>query len=1159
MLSTATQQQAIRAYLGQIESVQQRGNATEHSYRPAMKALLDSFAPNAQVTNEPKRIKCGAPDFVVARQIGGQWLNVAYVEAKDVGVNLAEIETTDQLQRYRGALPNLILTDQLEFRAYVAGNLRQTVRIGHFNAHGKLEAEPDSMETLAALLDQCLNASPESIATARDLAGRLAKLAHLIRDLMIEAFKNNEVTPMIADLRSALAETLLPHFKDADSTPDFADMFAQLLTYALFAARANHPAGQVFTRQTAAAGIPKTNPFLRQLFPMITGVDLDREAFAGFVDDLVALLNYADMDKILAEFGRREGFDDPIVHFYETFLTAYNPQLRELRGVYYTPQPVISYVTRSVDQILREQFDCRDGLADRSKMPTESGTEQHKVLILDPAAGTGAFLYQIVDFIRERYRARGDAGLWPGYVRDHLLPRLFGFELLVAPYAVAHLKLGMQLAALDLPPAERPTWAYDFKRDERLNVYLTNTLDEAEHEIHTLWGPLRVIAEEAKAASKIKRDLPIMVIVGNPPYSGHSANQGKWITDLLHGRIPGQPGYFEVDGQPLNERNPKWLNDDYVKFIRFAQWRIEQTGQGVLAFITNHGYLENPTFRGMRQQLMRAFDDIYVLDLHGNARKHERAPDGSADENVFDIQQGVAIALFIKRPTTPGGMAAGVSPGIKTLRLTAPPPEGGDSERLQPISGDSDGVSGTIHYEGSSAHRQQPPLGGSDDSRMALASGDTISRITPPGDAHPATIHHAELFGTREHKYDWLRSHDFATMPWQAVNPTTPQYLFVPRAADDEAEYNAGWSVRDILPVNVLGFQTHRDDFAIAYDAATMRQRIQDMRDTRLSDSELREKYAIRDSQEWHVADVRAQLRADSHWTDALIDCMYRPFDRRPCYFSDMTMDRPRRELLNHVVGKYNLCLLVSRQQATTGFRHCWIADIPANDCVVSTTSHEANQVFPLYLYPEAGRLLDAPPYPPGKNGRVPNLAPKFVAELAACVGLTFVADGRGDLQTTFGPEDALHYLYAALHSPTYRERFAPFLKTDFPRIPLPDDRAEFVRLCAIGAQLAALHLLDPAREWSDAARFPVKGDNRVETGYPKHDADRVYLNKTQYFAGVSDAVWTFQVGGYQVADKWLKDRRGRELSGDELEQYGRIVNALAETIRLMGEIDGGG
>ncbi len=471
--------------------------------------------------------------------------------------------------------------------------------------------------------------------------------------------------------REAFAKVLIADLGLPDKTPDFADMFAQTLAYGLFTARVmdtsplSSPRSRGerggFTRQEAQYLIPKSNPFLRDFFIQITGPQLDDEPFASFVDDLVNLLAHTDMTAVLADFGRRTRQEDPVVHFYETFLAAYDPKLREARGVYYTPEPVVSYIVRSVDYLLKSRFNCPEGLAQplphtpspKSGRGPGGGVKNknRQDLILDPATGTGTFLYAVIDHIRQQFMRQENAGMWPGYVKNHLLPRLFGFELLMAPYAIAHFKLSLQLAGRDLPDNLTAQWAYHPADGERLGVYLTNALEEP-HEMTGLPLFTQWVADETNAANEVKQLLPVLVVMGNPPYSGHSANKSDWISDLLKGKLPDGSktgNYFEVDGQPLGERNPKWLQDDYVKFIRFGQWRIEQSGGGVLAFISNNGYLDNPTFRGMRQSLMQTFTEIYLLDLHGNAKKRETTPDGGKDENVFDIMQGVAIGLFVKR------------------------------------------------------------------------------------------------------------------------------------------------------------------------------------------------------------------------------------------------------------------------------------------------------------------------------------------------------------------------------------------------------------------------------------------------------------------------------------------------------------------------------
>ncbi|MDP9238488.1 MAG: N-6 DNA methylase [Chloroflexota bacterium] len=568
--------------------------------------------------NEPKRVACGAPDFAILRGTGGSAQTVGYVEAKDPAVQLLAIhrdserarpatENGKQLKRYRAGIQNLLFTNSLEFRWYVDGRLRTTTNFGSL-VRDTVRVDTLSSEALLGQLQGFLSYDPPPVSNPRDLADRMARIAHLIRDLVMTAFATEQESDTLKDMYRAFVEVLLP----ALPKEQFADMFAQTLTYGLFAARVNHDKPARFRRQDAATEIPKTNPFLRRFFGAITGVALDDEPYAGFVDDLVQLLANTDMHAVLADFGKRTRQLDPVVHFYETFLRVYDPELRELRGVYFTPEPVVAYIVRSIDDLLRTRF-ASGGLADTARMPAaiEDGiSPSHRVLVLDPACGTGTFLYAVIDLIREGMAA--NAGKWSGYVRDHLLPRINGFELLMALYAVAHLKLGMQLAALDLPEASRAAWAYDFASHERLGVFLTNTLEEAAQRSDLLMGAF--ISDEANAAGQLKRDLPIMVVLGNPPYSGESANPstrkekvkkgqryrrrmgGRWDwatakSDLV-ATVPTFIGqllddYHHVRGKPLGERNPKWLQDDYVKFIRFGQWRIDKTGAGVLAFVTN--------------------------------------------------------------------------------------------------------------------------------------------------------------------------------------------------------------------------------------------------------------------------------------------------------------------------------------------------------------------------------------------------------------------------------------------------------------------------------------------------------------------------------------------------------------------------------------------
>ncbi|MBE3032437.1 MAG: N-6 DNA methylase, partial [Actinobacteria bacterium] len=631
---------AFRDYLTEVGRDLAAGNATEHTHRPALKALLIALDPDVRPVNEPRRIECGAPDYIVTRND----LPVGYIEAKDVGRSLDEIERDEQLKRYRESLSNLILTDYLEFRWFKDGEKQQTARIAYVGDSGKLRPDREGQKQAAAMFGAFLAQEPPIVGKPEDLAKRMAALTRIVRDIVRSALEHDRsggspLREQLEGFRRVLIHDL--------GEEQFADMYAQTIAYGLFAARVNAPADEHFSRQHAAYDLPKTNPFLRQMFGQIAGPELD-ERIAWAVDDLAELLARARMDLVLEDFGKRTRQEDPVVHFYETFLAAYDRKMREARGVYYTPEPVVSYIVRSVDHILKTEFGLPDGLADNSmiEVPVPGKPKEtrmvHKVQILDPACGTGTFLAQVIETIRDTVVAKHGAGMWPGYVHDHLLPRLYGFELLMAPYAIAHLKLGLRLKET----------GYDIEQSERLRVYLTNSLEEAHEREH---GQLNFfgnwLAEEADRASEVKRELPIMVILGNPPYSGQPANTGEWITQLLHG-VDGdssvtQADYFSVDGGPLGENNPKWLYDDYVKFIRFAQWRVEKTGAGVVGLITNHGFLSNPTFRGMRQSLMQSFDSLYLLDMHGNAQKREKAPDGGRDENVFDISVGAAVSLLV--------------------------------------------------------------------------------------------------------------------------------------------------------------------------------------------------------------------------------------------------------------------------------------------------------------------------------------------------------------------------------------------------------------------------------------------------------------------------------------------------------------------------------
>ena len=1007
---------ALGAYRREMACLRASGRATEHSYRPALRTLIEALGGDGvRALDEPAHTACGAPDFIVER--GG--VPVGHVECKDVGAHLDRAEVGEQLRRYRDGLPNLILTDYLEFRWYAAGSPRMSARL----------ADPGGAAGVAALFEAFFAADGPRVGDARELARRIAAKARLLRDGIARILAQDGAAGPLGDLLAAYRRVLI-----ADLSPAaFADLQAQTAACGLFAARCLHdPRAGRFTRQAAA--FAETTPFLRDLFGRIAGPGIDPR-IAWIADDLADLLDRADMAAVLAAFGRRE---DPVVHFYEDFLAAYDPALRERRGVYYTPEPVVGYVVRSIDRLLRDRFALADGLAQAA----DDGTRP--VLILDPAAGTGTFLREAVACIRATVEAKGLAGAWPDYARDRLLPRLFGFELLMAPYAVCHLKLALEIggAGLRLPAGRR------------LGVFLTNALEEA-HEGTTGALFAHEIAREAASADAVKREKPVMVVLGNPPYSGHSANKGRWIAGLLRGRdgAAATGSYFHVDGRPLGEKNPKWLNDDYVKFIRFAQWRIERTGEGVLGFVTNHAWLDNPTFRGMRRSLMETFDEIRLLDLHGNAKKKERAPDGSKDENVFDIQQGVAIGLFVKRRG---------------------------------------------------------------------AGGD------------PARVFHADLWGAREDKagggkYGWLAANDVETTEWTELAPKPPFYLFVPRDETLSEEYEAYAGIAEIFPLNSVGIVTTHDQFAISWTREEADRQGRAPSGHRVGGGGARPLAALfAEPVAVPPGQTRARRRrvAGPDRAGALPPVRHARDRVRP----QRRRHAPRARHAPHA-GRAKPGAL--RRARRTGRR-------------VGRTGTSLSSRRPLRTSTCSGAAATASFLSTSIRRQTvrakPNLDPRFMDDL------------RGKLGLDFAPEDVFHYLYAVLHSPQYRRRYADFLKSDFPRIPLTGDRDLFADLARLGNRLADLHLMEA--EGQDPPAFPVAGSNRITRA--RHAGDRAWINDDQYFDGVARTTWEFAVGGYRPAEKWLKDRKGRTLALDDVERYRSLCAALAETPRLATAIDHG-
>ena len=761
-----SQKPIFASYFKDLATIARQGDAREESFYPALAAMFkavadDSGRPHVHVTTLPKPTEGGNPDF---RLWNGTDRIIGYVEAKRPSEErLDDVENSEQLRRYRSTFPNLLLTNFLEFRLYRNGVREQTVLAGRPLVLNQLQTTPpvERPDELSALLERFLDFALPKTFTAESLAVELAKRTRLLRDVVRDQYDDEADNPgMLLGFFDAFREYLI-----GSLTPEeFADLFAQTITYGLFAARIR--AGNGFNRRAAFDNIPHTIGVLRDMFRFISLGDLP-EPLAWCVDDLAEILAVADGPGILGHTYRQGKGSDPIVHFYETFLAQYDPDERERRGVYYTPEPVVGYIVRSLHGLLKSAFGLRDGLASEG------------VTLLDPAAGTMTFVSQAAQEAVAEFEAKYGSGGKADFIRQHVLKNFYALELMMAPYAVGHLKMSFFLEEL----------GHRLDDDERMPFYLTNTLDWKELEESRLPG-ISALAAESRLAGAVKKEKPVLLILGNPPYSGHSSNKGDWIRGLID-------DYKQVDGQPLGEKNPKWLQDDYVKFLRYAQWKIEQAGRGVVGMITNHSYLDNPTFRGMRQSLLCTFDDLYVLDLHGNALKKETAPDGSPDQNVFDIRQGVAIAFFVKR-------------------------------------------------------------------------GDSTS------DGRDGRLHHAERFGTRESKYDWLRAHDRDGTEWQALHPAPPHYLFVPRDEALEAAYSRFMPVPEVFPVHSVGIVTARDGLTIRWSADEVWSTVTVF--SRMEPELARQGYELgKDARDWKVELAQQDVLGSGPAHKRVVPILYRP------------------------------------------------------------------------------------------------------------------------------------------------------------------------------------------------------------------------------------------------------------------------------------------
>lgn len=1037
----------VADFIAKVQAVHKTGVAREHAYRPALHDLLKSLGDQITPVNDPAKCAVGAPDFIV---FDGE-IVIGHLEAKDLDIDLRKLKDANKKQheRYTGGLANLIYTNCLDWDFYRDGQLMASITIADFLMG--IQPKPEEFAALENLLLDFVAQRPQSITSPRDLAERMAGKAVLIKDVLFQTLRQDiELRTDLAGQFKAFKEHLIHDI----SSEDFADIYAETIAYGMFAARLHDRSLDTFSRFEALELLPKSNPFLRDLFGYIAGATLD-DRIAWVIDDLARVFQAANVKKLMEAFGKLTGQQDPFLHFYETFLAAYNPAKRKARGVWYTPEPVVNFIVRAVDEVLQTEFGLPEGLADTSKVTIDWDTgatdpkgkpvtikkEVHRVQILDPATGTGTFLAEVIKQIAPKVKDVAE-GMWSPYIERDLIPRLHGFELLMASYAMCHMKLDMILTELGYKPTGTPP---------RLGVYLTNSLEEGEREVRDLFMA-QWLTREAREANAIKRQTPIMCVVGNPPYNIMSGNLSEHQVSLI------EP-YRWVDGKRIKEKGmlqfEKNINNDYVKFIAFAEALILKTGFGVLGYVTSHAYLKSASFRGMRQRLMTTFDSVYILDLHGNSEIKEVTPNNIKDKNIFDIKQGVSVIIA---------------------------------------------------------------------TRLASKCPKT-----------PAKVQYAEFWGARDSKYARLSVDKVSSLDWADCKPASPNYTFHPSGAESGSYQTTFFSVAKLMSVYSSGVITARDEFSISEDGnALVRNAQQFAGNEHLSDVQIATKLGIAIKKGWDIGKARLRLRGVKDLSKIIYPISYRPLDTRKIIFDESVVWTTARSTMEHMLRGENIALVSARSEKSGTCSHFYISRFLVETKCGERTTQSA--VFPLYLYPSEQDL---------DQSRRINFDAKLYARLQTLA--KHPTHGTPDEVVVFD------YIYGVLHCPAYRATYAEFLKIDFPRIPWPASPDEFWDVSAKGTQLRKLHLMDPAT--IGPTPYPFKGEGNAVVEKPRLEDGKVWINATQYFDAAPETSWTFYIGGYQPAQKWLKDRRGRVLNFEDVKHYQRILKILAETDRIMQTI----
>lgn len=1049
--------QLFKEYLKQIYQRISKGDAREESFYSALEKLILSYGQSigkrADVTVLPKKSEAGNPDF---RVWDGQSKITGYIEAKPPTKQfLDEVENSEQLKRYLEAYPNVLLTNFFEFRLYRKGILwDKPVKISDFSLAKGIPQHPvvQHEEELKKLLSYFLDFTQPRIRSPKTLAEILAYKAGIMRDyVVLPTIKESE-----ENYFSWLYQSFKKHLIRNLNKQDFADLFSQTFTYGLSIAKYQYEAQQTlfgrktsdlpFTTKTAYDFIQKSFGILREVFKVISTQEMPKN-LEIIVDDIVDILNHTEIYKLLSETGE-SGKKDPIFHLYETFLLKYDKERKIKLGVFYTPLEVVSYIVNSTHALLKddELFNTPDGLASY-----KADSIEKSVTLLDPAVGTGTFFVSAVEKAIEEAKSKYSSS--PNYISDfirsHILPHFFAFEILIAPYVVNHLKVLFSLTEK----------GFEFKNSDSLKIFLTNTLEFHRKETAGFPGFFeKVLVTEQKNALEVKNKTPILIVIGNPPYSVSSQNEVDPKTPF--GK------FYESYKEKVRkeERNIQPLSDDYIKFLAFGHWKVKQAGKGIVGMITNNSYLDGLIHRDMRKKMLEDFDLIYILNLHGDAKRPKTTKDGKKDENVFDIRQGVSICLLVK-PEKP-------------------------------------------------AKKQ---------------------------------IFYQELIGPRKNKYQYLDTHDIKSTDWQELNPEEPYWFFVPKDFDLEEKYKNFISLEDIFKKRNAGIATGKDDILVDFNKDTLFRKfsVQEEELFRLTLKNQRIKESL--VQNWYKEMQKTDIKKQ------ILPYCYRPFDIRFTIYNSKILQRARKDLMDNLFYlKKNMAICVTNQTNLKKYTEAFLSDHIVDKHL---TGHQT-YVFPLWLYDLALRSLIDDEYPNQKvlfDNKGISFNPKAKKSNIQEDIIKLLSSSYNQKIT---PEDIFYYIYAILYSNAYRQKYEEFLKIDFPKIPFTKNYKLFKQFSKLGKELTRLHLLKSSLLNKASSRFEGKNGGLVKK--PRYDKKekRVYINEKQYFTNVVPEVWNYYIGGYQVLHKWLKDRKGKYLSGEEINHYIKVIEALKQTIKIQEKID---